>query len=118
MLLNFGHTIGHAIENTAGYGQISHGEAVAIGMVQITKQAEKMGQSPVGITDQLIAMIEKYQLPINYQPWEEQSLYDAITHDKKARGKTLKIILLDKIGQARIQEIPLESVKDYLEEAN
>ncbi len=38
LLLNFGHTIGHAIENTAGYGQISHGEAVAIGMVQISKQ--------------------------------------------------------------------------------
>ncbi|NBA62486.1 3-dehydroquinate synthase [Enterococcus mundtii] len=118
LLLNFGHTIGHAIENTAGYGQISHGEAVAIGMVQITKQAERMGQSPVGITAQLIQMIEKYQLPIKYQPWEEQSLYDAITHDKKARGKTLKIILLDKIGQARIQEIPLESVKDYLKEGN
>ncbi len=41
LFLNFGHTIGHAIEQTAGYGQISHGEAVAIGMVQISRNAEK-----------------------------------------------------------------------------
>ena len=43
LILNFGHTIGHAIENTAGYGVVSHGEGVAIGMVAITSHAEKIG---------------------------------------------------------------------------
>ena len=116
LLLNFGHTIGHAIEHLAGYGGLSHGEAVAIGMVQITKNAEKMKQTPKGITQQLITMNERYHLPITYQPWDKELLYQAITHDKKARGKTLKIILLETIGQAKIHEIPIEEIKKYLEE--
>ncbi|OJG51412.1 hypothetical protein RV05_GL000624 [Enterococcus hirae] len=43
-------------------------------------------------------------------------MFQAITHDKKARGKQLKIILLEKIGQAKIQSIPIEAIKNYLEE--
>ena len=114
LLLNFGHTIGHAIENTAGYGKISHGEAVAIGMVQISQTAEEKGLSPKGITDEIKAMNQKYGLPNAYQPWEAEKFYSAITHDKKARGDSLNIILLDEIGQARIQKIKLIEIKDFL----
>ncbi|MBF8807443.1 MAG: 3-dehydroquinate synthase [Enterococcus lacertideformus] len=116
LLLNFGHAIGHAVEHTAGYGEISHGEAVAIGMVQMSRMAEKRSEMPKGITEQLITMNRKYQLPISYEPWNEQMLYQAITHDKKARGQNLKIILLEKIGQGKIQSIPIEKIKYYLEE--
>ena len=83
LLLNFGHTIGHAIENTAGYGKISHGEAVAIGMVQISRAAETKGLSPKGITDEIKTMNQKYGLPNAYQPWEAEKFYSAITHDQK-----------------------------------
>ena len=114
LLLNFGHTIGHAIENTAGYGKISHGEAVAIGMVQISRAAETKGLSPKGITDEIKTMNQKYGLPNAYQPWEAEKFYSAITHDKKARGDSLNIILLDEIGQARIQKIKLTEIKDFL----
>ena len=93
LFLNFGHTIGHASRN-----------------------AEKRKETPEGTTQQLIKMIQKYQLPISYEPWDEQALFQAITHDKKARGKQLKIILLEKIGQAKIQSIPIEAIKNYLEE--
>ncbi|MEY8445403.1 3-dehydroquinate synthase [Enterococcus ratti] len=115
LCLNFGHTIGHAIEQIAGYGQISHGEAVAIGMVQISRKAEKRNEMPKGTTAKLCAMNQKYHLPIFYEPWDEQALFQAITHDKKNRGKYLKIILLEKIGRAKIQSIPIEMIKDYLE---
>ncbi|MDT2736598.1 3-dehydroquinate synthase [Enterococcus pseudoavium] len=114
LLLNFGHTIGHALENTAGYGKISHGEAVAIGMVKISQTAELKKLTPAGISDQLIAMNQKYGLPVSYQPWETEKFYSAITHDKKARGDSLNIILLDKIGQAKIQKIKITEMKDYL----
>ena len=46
LILNFGHTIGHALENTAGYGVIAHGEGVSLGMIQITQVAEQQGLSP------------------------------------------------------------------------
>ncbi|MDT2820398.1 3-dehydroquinate synthase [Enterococcus devriesei] len=114
LLLNFGHTIGHAIENTAGYGKISHGEAVAIGMVKISQTAEMNQLMPAGITQKISTMNQKYGLPINYQPWEAEKFYTAITHDKKARGDNLNIILLKDIGQAYIQKIKLSDIKDYL----
>ncbi|BCA85731.1 3-dehydroquinate synthase [Enterococcus saigonensis] len=117
LILNFGHTIGHAIENTAGYGVVSHGEGVALGMIKINHIAEAKGLSPLGSTKQLQLMIEKFHLPTNLPNWDETALYSAITHDKKARGTTLKIILLEQIGKAKIVEIPLIEMKDYLKEA-
>lgn len=116
LLLNFGHTIGHAIENTAGYGKISHGEAVAIGMVKISQTAEAKKLMPAGITDKIITMNQKYGLPITYRPWEAEKFYAAITHDKKARGDSLNIILLEEIGKAKIQKIKLFEMQDYLVE--
>ncbi len=114
LILNFGHTIGHAIEKTAGYGIVSHGEGVAIGMVAINRHAESIGLSPSGSTQQLITMIQKFHLPIHYDNWQTDHLYHAITHDKKARGNQLKIILLEKIGEAKIHPIPIADIKEYL----
>lgn len=112
--LNFGHTIGHAIESTAGYGQVMHGEAVAIGMVQISRVAEKKGLMLAGITEQIITMCEKFGLPTSHEPWNTDDLYMALTHDKKARGKSIQTIIVPKLGSAAINQIPLEEMKDYL----
>jgi len=116
LYLNFGHTIGHAIESTAGYGQVMHGEAVAIGMVQVSRVAEKKGLMPAGITDQIVAMCQKFGLPTSHQPWKADELYEALTHDKKARGKSIQLILVPKLGSATIHSIPMEEMKDYLEQ--
>lgn len=115
LLLNFGHTIGHALENTVGYGKLTHGEGVAIGMSQITKVAEEKELTPKGTYQQLVGMIEKFHLPITSDRWEKDFLYQALTHDKKARGSAINIILLDQIGQAKIVAVPIEEMKDYLE---
>ncbi|MHC5218024.1 3-dehydroquinate synthase [Enterococcus sp. LJL128] len=114
LILNFGHTIGHAIENTAGYGVVSHGEAVAIGMVQINQIAEEKGETPHGTTIQLINMLKKFGLPVAYDDWDEDRLYQALTHDKKTRGSSIKIILLAAIGQAKIVPISIEEMKEYI----
>lgn len=114
LYLNFGHTIGHAVETTAGYGKVMHGEAVAIGMVQISQVAEKKGLMPTGITEQIRNMCLKFALPISYEPWDETKLYEALTHDKKARGKTIKTVLVPKIGSATLHQVPLEEMQDYL----
>ena len=114
LYLNFGHTIGHAVENTAGYGKVMHGEAVAIGMVQISKIAEKKGLMPLGITDEIRKMVKKYGLPDDYQPWDEALLFKALTHDKKARGTIIKTVIVPEIGTAKINEVTFEEMKDYL----
>ena len=114
LYLNFGHTIGHSIENTAGYGKVMHGEAVAIGMVQISKIAELKGLMPKGITDQIRKMVKKFGLPDEYQPWDEELLFKALTHDKKARGRIIKTVIVPEIGTAKINEVTFEEMKDYL----
>ena len=114
LYLNFGHTIGHSIENTAGYGKVMHGEAVAIGMVQISKIAELKGLMPKGITDQIRKMVKKYGLPDEFQPWDEELLFKALTHDKKARGRIIKTVIVPEIGTAKINEVTFEEMKDYL----
>ena len=115
LYLNFGHTIGHAVEATAGYGKVMHGEAVAIGMVQVARVAEKKGLMPKGITTDIEQMCRKFGLPVDYQPWRQEELYHALLHDKKARGKTIKLVIVPELGRAAIHQIPLEEMKDYLE---
>ncbi|WP_207695001.1 3-dehydroquinate synthase [Enterococcus sp. DIV0212c] len=115
LLLNFGHTIGHALENTAGYGILTHGEGVAIGMSQITRIAEEKTLTPAGTTKQLNDMIQKFHLPIASEHWNKEELYAALTHDKKTRGGQINIILLESIGKAKIVRIPIEEMKSYLD---
>lgn len=114
LILNFGHTIGHAVENTIGYGVVTHGEGVAIGMIQISRVAEAKGLTPKGTTEALTKMVEKFGLPTGHEPWNQEMLYHALTHDKKTRGGSIKIILLEEIGKAKICSIPTEEMKDYL----
>lgn len=115
LYLNFGHTIGHAVEATAGYGKVMHGEAVSIGMVQVARVAEKEKLMPKGITTEIEKMCYKFGLPTDYQPWCQEELYQALLHDKKARGKMIKLVLVPKLGTATIYQIPLEEMKAYLE---
>ncbi len=114
LILNFGHTIGHAIEKTVGYGKISHGESVAIGMLKITEHAEEIGLTAKTTAIKLQQMLDKFHLPTDLADWDPSPINEAIVHDKKVRDDQLNIILLEKIGQAKIVPIRLEKMKEYL----
>ena len=100
-------------EATAGYGKVMHGEAVAMGMVQISKVAEEKSHA-AGITQSITEMCQKFGLPVEYENWDVDKLYQALTHDKKARGNTLKLVLVPELGSATIHPVSLEEMKDYL----
>lgn len=114
LILNFGHTIGHAIEKTAGYGVISHGESVAIGMVKMTQHAEKIGLTAKNTTQKLQQMLNKFDLPLTFADFDPIQIKEAIIHDKKVRDDQLKIILLEKLGQAKIVSVSLDTIEEYL----
>ncbi|WEV44847.1 3-dehydroquinate synthase [Streptococcaceae bacterium ESL0687] len=114
LTLNFGHTIGHAIEAISGYGVVTHGEGVALGMSQMSKVAEEKGLMAQGITKKITDMLEKFNLPTSKDDWDEEVLYEALTLDKKARGSKIKTIIVPEIGQAKINVIDLVEMKDYL----
>ena len=59
-------------------------------------------------------MCQKFGLPVDYQPWNENALYQALTHDKKARGNSIKLVLVPELSSASIHQIPLEEMKEFL----
>ncbi|MGY3764935.1 3-dehydroquinate synthase [Vagococcus vulneris] len=115
LTLNFGHTIGHAIEQTQGYGVVTHGEGVAMGMCQMSKKAEEKGLTQKGTTGRITDMLQKFNLPIALEKWEKDKLFSAISHDKKTRASEIKIIILDEIGVGKIETIAIDEMHDYLE---
>lgn len=69
---------------------------------------------PEGITQSITAMCQKFGLPVDYENWDVDKLYQALTHDKKARGNILKLVLVPELGSATIHPVSLEEMKDYL----
>lgn len=74
MLLNFGHTIGHAIEKCCGFTTYTHGEGVGIGMVQMTRQTEKLGLTAAGTAEELSRVLKKFALPVS-AVFDAQEIY-------------------------------------------
>lgn len=101
MLLNFGHTLGHAIEQYYNYSKYTHGEGVAIGMYTITKYSEEKGLTKKGTAERIKNILVKYKLPYKMNIDIEEIL-DAINLDKKNLGSSLNLIVLKEIGQSEI----------------
>lgn len=105
MLLNFGHTLGHAIEAFYHYESITHGHAVAIGMATLTKISQRQGLTEEGTTKELIKVLKTHQLPAELADTTD---YDAILpyvkNDKKQLKNKLHVVLLEKIGNAVIHQ--------------
>lgn len=113
MVLNFGHTIGHAVEKYFNYGKYTHGEAVAIGMVRMTKQTESLGLTVRGTAARLTKILEKYSLPTDVEI-PTQSIIAVVAMDKKKRGNSLTIVTIPKIGESRLLKIPFEELAKYV----
>lgn len=101
MLLNFGHTMAHTIEQYYHYQRESHGEAVAIGMYQITKMAEEKGLTAPGCSEQIREALEIYSLPISCG-LPVSALTEAIALDKKNLNGSLNVVLLKDIGSSYV----------------
>ena len=113
MLLNFGHTLGHAVEKTFHFDRYSHGECVGIGMVLLTRRSEKLGLTEFGTSDRIAALLQKFKLPVTVDMQQEDFL-QAIALDKKKRGSRLTLILLKKTGESILQRVEFSELTQYL----
>ncbi len=113
MTLNFGHTLGHALENLFAYRRYTHGQAVAIGMYNITVKSEKLGMTSSGTAQQLKAILSKYSLPLAMPTINGSQLVEAIKRDKKNNGSSLKLVLLNQIGEAYLQSINSADIEKF-----
>jgi len=109
-LLNFGHTLGHAIEKLSG---ILHGEAISIGMVMAAKLSVKLGSLKEDKAERLEKILLSLGLPVK-TALSMDDLYTTLRKDKKRAGGMMNFILLRSLGEAYIQEIQLDKLEELL----
>lgn len=110
-LLNFGHTIGHAIENIYN---LPHGYAVSLGMVAACRFSEEMNNFYSIEKEKVIALLQQYELPIKYD-YDKEKLWSNLQKDKKTEGSYIYYILLNKIGEGIVNKMPLVQLQSLIE---
>ncbi len=112
-LLNFGHTLGHAIEAGSAFS-LSHGKAVAVGMVRIAALAEQTGFCFVPCREEIAAALLQNGLPTDCA-FSNAALYEAVTADKKCAGGSITLVLPRRIGVCETKTMPVEELKELLQ---
>jgi len=112
MILNFGHTLGHAIEKYFNYQKYTHGEAVAVGMYWMTVNSERLGFTKPGTSEHIKSLLKKYDLPYKIDIHNPIYFFDKIILDKKNFEGYLNLIILKEIGQAQIYKSNIEFIKN------
>ena len=117
MILNFGHTLGHALEKLHGFSGLSHGEAVGIGMLWAARAGERAGLTEEGTASRISLALQKYGLPVS-DDMPFSRVLEATALDKKSAGSSLNLILLHAIGDAFIYPVARAEVPAFLEGCN
>lgn len=115
MLLNFGHTVAHAIEKFENFEGMAHGEAVGVGMVSITKASEKAGYTEKGSANRIEKLLEKFSLPLTATVSADK-ITDIMLFDKKRRDNKINLVLLKKIGSSFVEPMESEKLKTFFTE--
>ena len=111
-LLNFGHTLAHALEKHYQYKGLSHGMAVAVGMAEITRASERQGLTKPGTTERLCRLLSALSLPVS-DPAPLAAYLSGALLDKKRDGAALDLILLHDIGNAYIQRVSVNDLPAF-----
>ncbi len=112
-ILNYGHTIGHALESLGGYRKLIHGEAVAIGMVQEADLARHLGRCAPDVVERQRALVRRTGLPDALPETTFARLWAAMQHDKKVVQGCVHCVLPERIGQVVIQPLEREACRQW-----
>ena len=115
MVLNFGHTLGHAFEKLGNYSTYMHGEAVACGMVAICEIGEKQGITPAGTAGRLKKMLSAYGLPVKAEKVPQKALTETLAYDKKGSGGSITLVLCEQIGKAILHKVSKETFAQWIQ---
>ena len=115
--LNFGHTVGHAIEKVAGYGKYVHGEAVAVGSVFAARASVEHLGLPASAADRIEALLSAVGLPTRAPELDWPALRAALALDKKSEGGLPKFVLIDAVGHAVFGQALPEALSERVWEA-
>lgn len=114
MLLNFGHTLGHAIEKYYNYESYSHGEAISIGMYHITKNSEALGYTKPGTADEIKNILTNLNINYKLPRMDLDIVRKSVNLDKKNISGFINLILLTEIGNSYIENVPVENIEKFI----
>jgi 3-dehydroquinate synthase len=112
-ILNFGHTVGHAIEAASGY-ELLHGEAVSLGMVAALALGEARGVTAPGLRAQTQTLLARLSLPVDVRSRLTPEVLDRIEVDKKRRSDAVRFVFVTKPGDAVLVDLPLKDAKQEI----
>jgi len=101
-VLNYGHTFGHAFETLCGYGELLHGEAVALGMLCASRLAEKLGLANAPLAERQRKLLEAVGLPVALPKFDRRKLLETMMHDKKVEHGRLRFVLPTRAGHVEL----------------
>lgn len=115
LLLNYGHTIGHALETSTGYGSFLHGEAVSVGMMGSARMSQELGMLTADEVERQRKILQEFGLPLSAGEMNYEAVNYAMRSDKKTSGRNIRWVLLDGIGNAVTRnDVPDDLVQSTL----
>ena len=115
-ILNYGHTIGHALESLGNYRTLVHGEAVSIGMAAEAEIAEHMGLCQAGVAARQRRLLDHLGLPVSLPAVAFSDLWAAMQHDKKVTQGRLYCVFPEQIGRVQIAPLQRSTLKEWFEQ--
>ena len=113
ILLNYGHTIGHALEASTDYGRFLHGEGVSIGMMGVARMSQRLGMIPETVVDRQRRLLESFGLPLRATGVPVDNVLQAMSLDKKTEGGETKWVMLEGVGKATVRrDVPRHLVEE------
>jgi 3-dehydroquinate synthase len=119
MVLNYGHTVGHALEALGGYETWRHGEAVSIGIAAAARLSARLGLIDARTVERQVTLLEALGLPTRFGKPEPAAVMEVLRRDKKARDGRVPFVLLKALGRAEVCfDVPPELVREVLDEVH
>jgi shikimate kinase/3-dehydroquinate synthase len=110
--LNLGHTIGHALEAQGGYGHLSHGEAVSLGLVAALNIGVGMGETPEPLARRTVDLLRAVGLPTELDKQPLEPALELLQNDKKRRGSQIRFVLARGLGDVCLRDLPLAELRE------
>ena len=117
-ILNFGHTVGHAIERAGDYRKLLHGEAVGVGIIAACHVSMKKAGLPPNQRDAIVDLLRQFDLPTHLPPnFPREKIFDALPYDKKFEGGKIRFVVTPHIGAAQItSDVTFDDIREAVDE--
>jgi 3-dehydroquinate synthase len=118
MLLNFGHTVGHAIERAGNYREFLHGEAISLGIVAACSVSMKKTGLPRDQRDAIVDLLHRFDLPARLPPnFQREKIFQALPYDKKFESGKIRFVVTPRIGSAHLSnEVTMEDIREAVDQ--